>query len=181
MNLKSLIIAVLVTFTIQLIAQDNLTKMFWAHRSLYTPSTVGLDYNHKVDIFGNANHLPNHKDFPNSPNLFGVQYELKIPKISSGIGFTYVRNGIGYETRNSVRLNYAYHYYLSDTKIISAGVYGEFIKKTIDFPRVNSSLEPDPIIASTTYAGLGISYKADKFFVGAGMYPFFNDDFMEGG
>jgi type IX secretion system PorP/SprF family membrane protein len=146
--------------------QDPIFTQFWNSSSYFNPATTGLLYKHQAVV----NYRNQWMGMNGSPTSLLANYNTKIDKYKSGIGFNYLYETFGATIQNRFDLNYSYQLKLGDKQTLSVGASAGF--KTMNF---NLSLigfdNNDPLVPKrkqeTVFSSnFGIAYQLKKFTCG---------------
>ena len=182
MKCKILVFGVLMFVTTLTTAQENTIRnrpnysMYWNNYSLYNPANTGLDNKHFANITSRLN-IINHWEFNEYPKYVSTNYETKIEKINSGIGFGYSYKN-NYLLRNSqqVYLNYAYHLAFKKKNHLSVGLSVNY-QSIYRTPYKMYDPEAwwwdgppsEPIREGKVNVNVGLLYKTEKLKIGIGV------------
>lgn len=83
-----------------------------------------------------------------APQTFFITGHTNINKIRSGLGFSLIKDQIGFEDNIAVRLAYAFRLNVGPGKL-GIGLQGGFINKKIDFSKYKPETPGDPLLASS--------------------------------
>lgn len=117
-----------------------------------------------------------------APNSFLASFNTPIFRIRSGAGFYFVNDVIGNKNNIQFMGSYAYHLGVGNGKLsfgIRAGIYGQ----SIDFSQYRPVNPGDPLLAfgkESQYRpdmGVGIYYKAEKYFGGVSLNHILKTEF----
>ncbi len=109
-----------------------------------------------------------------APNSFMASFNTPIFKLKSGAGFYFVNDVIGPQNNIQFMASYAYHLAVGKGKLsfgVKAGVFGQ----SIDFNKYRPVNPDDPLLLNGKESqyrpdmGVGIYYKAEKYYAGLGL------------
>ena len=109
-----------------------------------------------------------------APNTFLASFNTPIFRIRSGAGFYFINDVIGPQNNIQFMGSYAYHLGVGNGKLslgVRAGIYGQ----SIDFSKYRPVNWDDPLLLNGKESqyrpdlGVGIYYKAEKYFAGASL------------
>jgi len=117
-----------------------------------------------------------------APNTFLASFNTPIFRIRSGAGFYFVNDVIGPQNNIQFMASYAYHLGVGNGKLslgLRAGIYGQ----SIDFSKYRPVNWDDPLLLNGKESqyrpdmGVGIYYKAEKYFAGVSLNHILNTEF----
>jgi type IX secretion system PorP/SprF family membrane protein len=109
-----------------------------------------------------------------APNSFLASFNTPIFRLRSGAGFYFVNDIIGNKNNIQFMGSYAYHLGVGNGKL-SLGVRGGIYGQSIDFTKYRPVRDDDPLLAfgkESQYRpdmGVGIYYKAEKYYGGVSL------------
>ncbi len=117
-----------------------------------------------------------------APNSFLASFNTPIFRLRSGAGFYFVNDNIGPQNNIQFMGSYAYHLGVGKGKLsfgVRAGVYGQ----SIDFTKYRAINPDDPLLLNGKESqyrpdmGVGIYYKAEKYYAGVSMNHLLKSEF----
>ena len=117
-----------------------------------------------------------------APNTFIASFNTPIFRLRSGAGFYFINDRIGPQNNIMFMGSYAYHLSVGSGKLslgVRAGVYGQ----SIDFDQYRAVNPFDPLLQNGKESqyrpdmGVGIYYKAEKYYGGVGLNHILNSEF----
>jgi type IX secretion system PorP/SprF family membrane protein len=117
-----------------------------------------------------------------APNTFLASFNTPILRARSGAGFYFVNDVIGPQNNIQFMGSYAYHFGVGDGKL-SFGVRGGIFGQSIDFSQYRAVNPDDPLLLNGKESqyrpdmGVGIYYKAEKYFGGVSLNHILNTQF----
>ncbi|MEY4605101.1 MAG: hypothetical protein RIT43_2393 [Bacteroidota bacterium] len=97
---------------------DPLYAQFWNTQQRFNPAYTGLKEQHEIHALARWQWV----DINGAPVSQLVSYGANFKKYTSGIGFVYEHDQIGYLKSDQVKLTYAYHLKFKDEHYLSVGV-----------------------------------------------------------
>ena len=143
-------------------------NQFWLVQQFFNPSVTGAHYDHEAHALVDYQHFD-----PNVDVYYTfLGYSTKLNKWNSGLGFTFDRRSNSYTNRTDGELTYAYHMKLSEKSRLSMGLsmgIHQYDMSAVNGYYYDQYLVVDTIHGgkgSTFSAGLGMTYRANRFKLG---------------
>jgi len=105
-----------------------------------------------------------------------ISFNAPIFKLKSGFGAYITRDQLGPQNNSEIQAMYAYHLGIKDAKL-SIGVKLGVFSQTIDYEKYRATQPDDPLLADKVGKesqvrpdlGLGLFYRAEKYYAGVGI------------
>lgn len=142
--------------------QEPIFSQFWNAKTYYNPATTGLNFKHLSTTIGRWQNV----GVDGQPITQLLGYAANIKKLHGGLGFTYMREEIGFSTFNKTKFNYSYQIKTKREGIFSIGLAAGF--NNLKFEPTWEVVDPtDPFLPQaynkTGFTGdLGIAYTSKK-------------------
>jgi type IX secretion system PorP/SprF family membrane protein len=167
--------------------QDALFTQYMFNNLYLTPAFAGVDGVTRFSAIHRSQWLNYQSSFGDggAPTTQMVSFNTPINKLRSGAGAYILRDQLGPQNNLEGQLMYAYHLGIKETKL-SIGVKAGFYSQTINGSHYRYIQENDPLIVQGKESqirpdlGLGVFYRAEKYYVGVGFNHLLRSQFNFG-
>lgn len=164
--------------------QDPQFTQYMFNSLFITPAYAGVDGVTQLTLFNRAQWLGYQSSFGDggAPTTYMFSFNTPIYKLKSGFGAYIMADQLGPQTNGEAQVMYAYHLGLPNGKIsfgIKAGIYSV----AINGRHYRYIQEGDNLIVEGRESqvrpdlGLGVFYRAEKYYVGLGMNHILHSEF----
>jgi len=167
--------------TLSFSQQEPQYSMFWNNYSLFNPANTASSQ--EIISLG-ANYRTKFVDSGIQPHLCSVNYENKIEKINSGVGFGYSFDKVKLSKSNKIYLNYAYHLSIGKRSSLNFGISFDYNIRKYNNTWYGPDGQNDPSLPYSNPQGkvnvnLGILFRSEKLKLGMSLTqvntPFFDE------
>lgn len=164
--------------------QDPQFTQYMFNNLFVTPAYAGVDGFTQVTVFHRSQWLGYQSSFGDggAPTTQLLSFNTPIHKIKSGFGAYITNDRLGPQTNMEAQLMFAYHLGIKDSKL-SIGVKAGVFSMAIDDTHYRYIQEGDPLIVDGRESqvrpdlGLGFFYRAEKYYIGAGVNHLLRSEF----
>ncbi len=164
--------------------QDPQFTQYMFNNLFLTPAYAGVDGFTQVTVMHRSQWLGYQSSFGDggAPTTQLLSFNTPIHKIKSGFGAYVSNDRLGPQSNLEAQLMFAYHLGIKDSKL-SIGVKAGVFSMAIDDTHYRYIQEGDPLIVDGRESqvrpdiGLGFFYRAEKFYVGAGVNHLLRSEF----
>ncbi len=159
-------------------AQQDPQFTQYMFNSIYiTPAYAGVDGVTQLTAIHRSQWLGYQSSFNDggAPTTQMVSFTSPIYKLKSGFGVYLLNDNLGPQNNQEAQAMYAYHLALKQAKL-SFGVKVGFYGQSIDYDQYRPIHPDDPLLKKSGResqirpdVGVGVFYRAEKFYLGAGM------------
>lgn len=160
-------------------AQQDPQFTQYMFNSLYvTPAYAGVEGVTQLTAMHRSQWLGYQSSFNDggAPTTQLISFTSPIYKLKSGFGVSAVNDKLGPQSNIEAHAMYAYHLGLRDSKL-SFGIKAGFYSQAINYDQYRAIHPDDPLLSGREGkesqirpdVGFGIFYRAEKFYLGAGM------------
>jgi type IX secretion system PorP/SprF family membrane protein len=166
--------------------QDPLFTQYMFNNLYMTPAYAGVDGVTRLTAIHRSQWAGYQSDFGDggAPTTQMVSFNTPIYKLRSGFGTYIMNDNIGPQNNLEAQAIYAYHLGIKETKLsfgIKAGIYSQ----TLDWGKYRAIHENDPLLEDKSGKesqvrpdlGVGIFYRAEKYYVGVGFNHLLKSEF----
>jgi type IX secretion system PorP/SprF family membrane protein len=158
--------------------QDPQFTQYMFNNLYLTPAYAGVDGVTQLTVMHRSQWLGYESSFNDgvAPTTQIVSFNSPIYKLKSGFGIYGVNDRLGPLNNIEAHAMYAYHLGLKDSKL-SIGVKVGFFSQSINYDQYRAIHKDDPLLAGKAGKesqvrpdiGFGLFYRAEKFYLGAGV------------
>jgi type IX secretion system PorP/SprF family membrane protein len=167
--------------------QDAQFSQYMFNNLFLTPAYAGVDGITQLTVIHRSQWQGYQSSFGDggAPTSQMISFNTPIHKLHSGFGAYILNDKLGPQNNLEAQASYAYHLGIKDSKLsfgVKVGVYSMAINGTY-YRFVN---EGDPLIVTGKESqirpdvGFGIFYRAEKYYIGAGMNHLLRSEFSFG-
>lgn len=144
--------------------EDLLFTQFWNVKNFLNPATSGLNYKHQANALARWQWL----GVNGAPDSQLLSYSMKLDKLHGGLGFSYLRDKIGFSTSNKAVINYSYQIKFKNEGIISFGLAAGIQHYSSNPTWIPPTTSPDSSLPSkfsdTKFTSdFGVAYSKNRF------------------
>ena len=151
--MKVIIVLILVLMSFNVKSQDY--TMFWNSKSLFNPSTSGLNNKIFAGVIGKKYWF----GLKDSPFDGTVIFDMKLNAFNSGIGVNYNYESFGLIKSKNINTNYNYQIVFKNQHILSIGISGGLTIAKFDFSLLILPSSQDHIIGDINKEATYLNYK----------------------
>jgi type IX secretion system PorP/SprF family membrane protein len=160
-------------------AQQDPQFTQYMFNSLYvTPAYAGVEGLTQITAVHRSQWLGYESSFNDggAPTTQLISFNAPIYKLKSGFGFYALNDKLGPQNNQEAHAMYAYHLGMKEAKL-SIGIKVGFYAQSINYDRYRAIHPDDPLLSGKAGnesqirpdVGFGLFYRAEKFYLGAGM------------
>lgn len=164
--------------------QDPLFTQYMFNNLYMTPGYAGVDGVTRISAIHRgqwAGYTPSNGD-GGAPTTQMVSFNTPIYRLRSGFGTYVINDNLGPQNNLEAQAIYAYHLGIKETKL-SFGIKAGIFSQSIDWNKYRAIHPDDPLIKSGKESqvrpdlGLGIFYRAEKYYLGVGFNHLLRSEF----
>ena len=157
--------------------QDPQFTQYMFNTLYITPAYAGVDGVTQITAIHRSQWLGYQSSFNDggAPTTQMISFTSPIYKLKSGFGLYALNDKLGPQTNQEAQAMYAYHLALKQAKL-SIGIKVGFFAQSIDYDLYRPIHEDDPLLNRSGKEsqirpdlGVGVFYRAEKFYLGAGI------------
>lgn len=169
--------------------QDPQFTQYMFNHLYLSPAFAGVEGTTQLSVFHRSQWLGYQSSFGDggAPTTQLVSFTAPIFKLNSGFGVYGTRDQLGPMNNSEIQAMYAYHLGLKNSKL-SFGIKVGAMSQTIDYAKYRAINPEDPLIPSggresqvRPDIGVGVVYRAEKYYAGFGINHLTRAEFDFGG
>jgi len=164
--------------------QDPIFSQYMFNNLYLTPAFAGVDGITRISAIHRSQWLGYQSSFGDggAPSTQMVSFNTPINKLRSGAGLYVLNDKLGPQNNLEAQVSYAYHLGIKESKLsfgIKAGIYSQ----SINWDKYRPIHDDDPILKSGKESqirpdlGLGVFYRAEKYYAGVGFNHLLRSEF----
>lgn len=164
--------------------QDPLFTQYMFNNLYMTPAFAGVDGVTRITAFHRSQWLGYQSSFGDggAPTTQLVSFNTPIYRLRSGFGAYVMNDNLGPQNNLEAQAMYAYHLGIKETKL-SFGIKVGMYSQSIDWDKYRAIHPDDPLLKSGKDSqirpdlGVGLFYRAEKYYVGMGFNHLLRSEF----